>query len=135
MDRSIMLAQPLGLADMRKYARLAESLGYKRIWLAETAGPDALVASAVLGESTQSIALGTAIVSAYTRSAASLAMAATTIAESTQSEFVLGIGAGGDAIVSNWHGCDYKTPLSQTWDTVQLLRQMLTGQRTEFTST
>ena len=129
-----MLAQPLGLAAMKKYACLAEELGYTRIWLAETAGPDALVACAVLGQATSKIKLGTAIVSSYTRSAASLAMAAATIAESSQRQFVLGVGAGGDQIVSKWHGCEYKAPLSHTRDTLQLIRQMLTGQRSDFES-
>ena len=59
-----MFAPPLDLAAMKKYAALTEALGYDRIWLAETAGPDALVACAVLGDFTQRIKLGTAMVDA-----------------------------------------------------------------------
>lgn len=131
MNRSVILARPLGLADVVRYGQLADSLAYDRIWLAETNGPDATVAAGMLAASGQRADLGTAVVSVYTRSAPVLAMAAATVAVASGRTFRLGIGAGGQAVVEQWHGVPFEAPVARVRDAVSILRQSLAGDRTD----
>jgi len=72
------------------------------------------------------------VVPAYTRTPAVLASTAATIAQVAPGRFVLGLGTSSHAIIEGWHGLELAKPLTRMRETVQLLRQMLAGQKTRF---
>lgn len=134
MTRSILLARPLGLVETVTYASLADESGYDRVWLAETNGPDAMVAAGVLATKLHRAELGTAVVPVYTRSVPVLAMAAATVAVAAKSTFRLGIGTGGQAVIEQWHGAPFSAPVGRVRDAVTLLRQVYSGGKTDYAS-
>src|SRR5512139_1096651 len=120
------------VADTLALARQAESAGYDDLWLADAGGMDALTLAAVLAQGTTRARIGIAVVPAYTRTPAVLASTAATIAQLAPGRFVLGLGTSSHAIIEGWHGLELAKPLTRMRETMQLLRQMLAGEKTRF---
>jgi len=60
------------------------------------------------------------------------AMAAMTLSQLTNGNFILGIGLSSPNIVQDWAGQPYNKPLTRMREHVELLRQMLSGQKTTY---
>lgn len=129
-SRSVLLADAHGAPEALALARVAEQAGFSRVWIAETRGPDAFVLGALVASQTH-LEVGTAIVPAYSRSPAVLAMAASDLAAISGRPVHLGIGAGGQVIVERWHGVAFDKPLATVGDTLVILRQSFAGERTD----
>ena len=93
------------------------------------AGTDAFTPLALASTWTDQLRLGTAIVSAFTRGPALLAMSAAALAEAAPGRFVLGLGAASPAIVQSWNGIDFDRPYLHTRDVLRILRVALAGGR------
>lgn len=119
------------LAEHADLAREAERLGYRDAWSFEADGLDAFSPLAVAGQAT-GLRLGTAIVNAYTRGPATLAMSAAGLAEIAPGRFILGLGSGSDVIVESWNGGVFRKPLTRVREMTQFLRRALTGERVVF---
>ncbi len=104
---------------------LAESLGYESAWVAEGHGGDQFAILAACAMKTSRIRLGTAISSVYVRTAPTIAMAASSIAELSNGRFVLGLGSSHKAQVEPEHGVAYSKPLTRTRETVDFVRALL----------
>lgn len=121
----------LPLAELAAVARDIEDLGYTDAWSLEIDGIDCFAPLAVVGAATQ-MRVGTAIVNAYTRGPATLAMSAAGLAEIVPRRFCLGIGAGSQPIVETWNGGTFSRPATRVREMVQFLRQVFTGERVVF---
>ncbi|HKE10550.1 MAG TPA: LLM class flavin-dependent oxidoreductase [Myxococcota bacterium] len=132
----LAISLPLPFLTSRECVALAQKAedewGYDAIWLAETAGPDAFALAGALAQATRRSSIGTAVVPVYTRTPAVLAMAASTLSQLSQGRFVLGIGSSSHAIVGEWNGVPFDRPLLRVRETVTVLRQALSGERTDF---
>ena len=60
------------------------------------------------------------------------AMAAMTLSQMTNGNFILGIGLSSPNIVRDWAGQPYERPLTTMREHVEVLRQMLSGQKTSY---
>ena len=119
--------------EQRDLARRDEALGYRDVWLAETAGPDAFALATLVAEATSALRIGTCVVPVYTRSPAVLAAAAGTVSQvAGPGRFVLGLGASSPAIVDDWSGVPFDAPLTRVRETVEVVRRMLAGEKVEF---
>jgi probable F420-dependent oxidoreductase len=107
--------------------------GYTDIWSAEVSGADAFVPLALASAWQPTLRLGTAIVPAYTRGPALIAMSAATMAEAAPGRFVLGIGSSSPAIVGNWNGLEFDEPYRKTRDVLRIVKQALAGERVDGT--
>jgi probable F420-dependent oxidoreductase len=115
-------------------AKRAESeWGYPAIWMAETAGPDSFSLAGAMAVSTSTIEIGTAIVAVYNRTPAVLAMSAATLAQLSNDRFILGLGSSSHAIMRDWNGVDFNEPLGHVRESVAVIRQALTADKTDFT--
>ena len=130
--RSVLLAQPMTLGQVLENALLADRLGYDRVWIAETTGPDAFTAATLVANMTKKVEIGTAILPVFTRSAPVIAMSAASISFYSKRNFNLGVGSGGQLAVENWHGADFIKPVLRVKETVQVVRQVLDGTKTGF---
>jgi probable F420-dependent oxidoreductase len=128
---------PAPFYDARGQIELAQRAerewGYPAIWMAETAGPDSFSLAGAMAVSTQTIEIGTAIVAVYNRTPAVLAMSAATLAQLSNNRFILGLGSSSHAIMRDWNGCDFREPLGHVRESVAIVRQALTADKTEFT--
>src|SRR6202012_1767211 len=112
-------------ADTVELVVLAEKLGYESAWIAEGHGGDQFAILAACAMRTSRIRLGTSISSVFVRTAPTIAMAASSIAELSGGRFVLGLGASHKAQVEPEHGTVYSKPLTRTRETVAIVRQLI----------
>ncbi|MGH8860992.1 MAG: LLM class F420-dependent oxidoreductase [Jatrophihabitantaceae bacterium] len=119
------------LLDHEQLVRQLPSWGYTDVWSAETSGTDAFVPLALASTWEPSLRLGTAIVPAYTRGPALIAMSAATMAAAAPGRFVLGLGSSSPVIVGNWNGIDFDEPYRKTRDVLRIVKHALAGERVD----
>ncbi|MCG8588999.1 MAG: LLM class F420-dependent oxidoreductase [Proteobacteria bacterium] len=131
---SLTLPAPFcSAAECIELARRAESeWGYEAIWLAETNGAESFALAGAISQATERVEIGTAIVPAYNRTPAVLAMGTGTLAQLSGQRFILGVGSSSHAIIRHWNGMAFEAPLTRVRETVAVLRQALAGEKTEF---
>ncbi|WP_373189173.1 TIGR04024 family LLM class F420-dependent oxidoreductase [Halolamina sp.] len=132
MELSLPVAAQPSLDDVVSLAVDAEAAGYERVWLPETWGRDAVTMLSLAAERTETVELGTSIVNVYSRSPALLGQTAATLQEASDGRFRLGIGPSGPAVIENWHGQPFTQPLRQTRETVEIIKQVLSGEPVEY---
>jgi alkanesulfonate monooxygenase SsuD/methylene tetrahydromethanopterin reductase-like flavin-dependent oxidoreductase (luciferase family) len=81
---------------------------------------------------TSRIRLGTSISSVFVRTAPTIAMAASTIADLSGGRFILGLGSSHKAQVEPEHGVAYGKPLTRTRETVAIFRDLIRHGRVSF---
>jgi len=119
-------------ADIVDLAVLAESLGYESVWVAEGHGGDQFAILAACAMRTSRIKLGTAISSVFVRTAPTIAMAASSVADLSGGRFILGLGSSHKAQVGPEHGMVYSKPLTRTRETVTVVRDLIRTGRVSF---
>ena len=110
-------------------AMLAEELGYDGFFPAEAWGLDAFALLAEIATKTDRILLGPAVVNLWSRSAASLAMAAATLSSISGGRFVLALGVSTQQLVEGLHDMTFSSPLAQARRVVTQVRALLSGER------
>jgi probable F420-dependent oxidoreductase len=117
------------LHEHREWFEEAEALGYTDLWSAEAGGADAFTPLALAAAWAPKLRLGTAIVPAYTRGAATLAQTVASMAQAAPGRFALGIGTSSNVIVENWNGIPFERPYQRVRDTIRFLRAALAGEK------
>jgi probable F420-dependent oxidoreductase len=117
------------LHDQRPLFEQLPDLGFTDVWSAESNGADAFTPLALASVWAPALRLGTAIVPAYTRGPATLAMCAATLAAAAPGRFVLGVGSSSDVIVERWNSVPFDRPYQRVRDTVRFLRVALSGEK------
>jgi alkanesulfonate monooxygenase SsuD/methylene tetrahydromethanopterin reductase-like flavin-dependent oxidoreductase (luciferase family) len=113
----------------------AEELGYDAFFVAEGWGLDALVLLAEIATKTERIALGTCVLSVWSRSGGTLAMAAATLSQISGSRFTLGLGASTPQLVEGFHDVAFASPVDQMRRVVTQVRELLAGNRVPLSRT
>ena len=119
----------ISLRDHDRVFREAEQLGYTDFWSYE-ADVDPWIPLAIAARATERAMLGIAIVGAFTRGPAIIAMGAAAMAELAPGRFCLGIGSGSNVTVERWNGGRFARPLTRVTEVTQAVRQALDGQAT-----
>lgn len=125
MDRSIVYSTNQ-LASVVDVAIAAERGGFRRIWVTETVGHDALMQSAAIAEHTERIGIGTGILYAFTRNPVALAVAAQGLANRSGGRFTLGIGAGTRGLRRRF-GVEFDHPAPRLVEYADVVRQVMSG--------
>jgi probable F420-dependent oxidoreductase len=110
------------------FAELAD-LGYTDLWSSEANGTDAFTPLALASVHAPTLRLGSAIVPAYTRGPALMAMSVASLAEAAPGRVAFGIGTSSNVIVERWNGIPFEKPYQQTRDMVRFLRASLAGEK------
>jgi coenzyme F420-dependent oxidoreductase len=134
MARDVFLpvAAQTSVDALVEQAQTAERLGYDRAWLPETWGRDAVTTLTSIAHGTEEIGIGTSIMPIYSRSAALIGQTAATLQEVSDGRFRLGLGPSGPIVIENWHGQDFANPLKYTRETVDVVKQVLSGERVSY---
>jgi len=119
----------LALHAQRDLIASLPELGYTDVWSAEAGGADAFTPLALASAWAPSLRLGTAIVPAFTRGAATIAQCAASLADAAPGRVAIGIGSSSDIIVERWNGIAFERPYERVRDVVRFLRVALTGQK------
>ncbi|NNN21945.1 MAG: LLM class F420-dependent oxidoreductase [Acidimicrobiales bacterium] len=117
------------LYEQGEWYKELQDLGYSDVWSAEADGTDAFVPLAIAAMAAPELRLGSAVVPAFTRGPALLAMQVDTLSELAQGRFAFGIGTSSNVIVERWNDIRFEAPLAKVRDTVRFLKEALTGQK------
>lgn len=117
------------LTEQRELIAGLPALGYTDVWSAEAGGADAFTPLALASVWAPSLRLGTAIVPAFTRGAATLAQSCASLAAAAPGRVAIGLGTSTEVIVRGWNGLPFDRPYARVRDTVRFLRTALTGQK------
>jgi probable F420-dependent oxidoreductase len=113
-------------------AREVESRGYRRAWMGESAGTDAVTVMTLVAAQTRRLEVATAVLPIQTRTPVVLAMTAATLGHIAPGRFSLGLGVSSRAIVEQWNGLTFVPGLAQMREAVQVIRAALSGERVNF---
>ena len=109
----------------------AEAEGYDDVWFADT-GMDSLTMAAAVAVQTEKVRIGTAIIPVFTRAPAVFAATAHVLNQVSDGRFILGLGSSSQTMMENWNGQVFEKPLTRVKETAQLVRSMLTGEKSDF---
>jgi len=110
-------------------AERAEQLGYQAFFLAEGWAYDAGVLLAEVATRTHTIQIGTGILNIWGRSAAGVAMLASSLASVSGGRFVLGLGAGSPALAEGLHDVEFVAPVFHLGAVAREVTRLLDGER------
>ncbi|MSW95451.1 MAG: LLM class flavin-dependent oxidoreductase, partial [Actinobacteria bacterium] len=128
MPIGYFIAPGRDLAKSIERVRLAEQLGYDTVYVPHINTRDALQVCMAFACRTERIRVGTGVVPIYTRTPATMAMEAATIADASGGRLVLGLGVSHRPVVEQWHGQQIRKPVSEMREYTQMTRAMLAGE-------
>ena len=130
MDRyGMSLPLDLPLTEHREALREMVDLGYTDFWSSEANGTDGFTPLTLAAAWAPEARLGVAIIPAYTRGPALMAMSVAALAEAAPDRFVMGIGTSSNVIVQNWNDIPFDRPYYKTRDMVRFLRKALANEK------
>jgi alkanesulfonate monooxygenase SsuD/methylene tetrahydromethanopterin reductase-like flavin-dependent oxidoreductase (luciferase family) len=124
----VMPARKLHAQEVIDLAKLAEQSGWTGVWLSELMYLDAAVLLGALSRETAKVRFGTSIVPLTTRSAALLAMMASTLGQLVPGRFFLGIGASTPTIVGDRHDRVITRPVATATGVLSVVRRAVRGE-------
>ncbi|MDA8196074.1 MAG: LLM class F420-dependent oxidoreductase [Actinomycetota bacterium] len=134
MERRLGMTIPfdtLGLGQQKSAIESLVESGYSDVWSSEVAQYDAFTPLILANEWQPTLNLGTAIVPAFTRGPATLAMSVAALSALAPGRFSIGIGSSSDVIVSKWNAVDFDKPFSRNRDILRFLREALDGKKVD----
>ena len=134
LQKRIAVTLPAGprIEDTIARLRWAEDNGIPDAWFSDSGAPDSLTQVAAIAHYTKNIRIGVAVTPVYTRSPSVLAASANVIGQILPGRFVMGIGSSSQTIMGQWNGIPLDKPLTRVKETTQLVKAMLTGEKTAF---
>ncbi|MDA3039135.1 MAG: LLM class flavin-dependent oxidoreductase [Actinomycetota bacterium] len=117
------------------HAREAERLGAASIWTAEAWGIDAFTPLAAIATVTDRIMLGSGIAQLGARTPANLAMTAMGVQAISRGRLLLGVGTSGPQVMEGWHGVRFDPAIARTRETIEIVRQIVAGDRLAYHGT
>jgi F420-dependent oxidoreductase-like protein len=116
------------VAQLVADAEAAEEAGFTSIWVPQVPGDfDALTAITLMGQATERIELGTAIVPIQTRHPIAMAQATLSNQAVCEGRFTLGLGTSHHWIIEDMLGLPYDRPAHQMRNYLEVLNAALRG--------
>ena len=123
----------LSMPEVLSFAKQADkNQRIDSLWIPESWGREAFASLGAISQVTHSVKLGTAIVNVYSRTPATIAMAATTLDVLSGNRTIIGLGASTPAIVEQFHGIEFAKPASRMREYIECVRGMLRGERISY---
>jgi alkanesulfonate monooxygenase SsuD/methylene tetrahydromethanopterin reductase-like flavin-dependent oxidoreductase (luciferase family) len=110
-------------------ARRADELGFDVVSLPETWSYDSTILLADIAGRTRRIRLMTGVLGVWGRSAAQIAMAASTLNMLSGGRFMLGLGSSTRQLTEGLHDIPYQAPYTKIRETLTQVRALLRGDR------
>jgi alkanesulfonate monooxygenase SsuD/methylene tetrahydromethanopterin reductase-like flavin-dependent oxidoreductase (luciferase family) len=111
----------------------AERAGHAAFYLPETWAHDTTVLLGEVAARTERIEIGTGVLGVWNRSAATIAMAASTLDTVSGGRFALGLGASTAQLVEGLHDVPYAAPIDRMRRVLTQVRALLKGERVPLT--
>ena len=123
----------LSMDEVLSFSKLADNCkNVDSLWVPESWGREAFASLGAISQITSRVRIGTSVVSTFARTPATVAMAATTLDLLSNNRTVIGLGVSTEAIVEKWHGIKFSKPLERIQEYVEILRQMIRGEKVNY---
>ncbi len=134
LTKRIAVTLPAGpnIEDTVKRIQWAEENGIPDGWFSDSGAPDTLTQVAAIAHHTNNLRIGVAVTPVYTRSPSVLAASANVISQLLPGRFIMGLGSSSQTIMGQWNGIPLDKPLTRVKETAQLVKTMLSGEKTNF---
>ncbi|MFT7651370.1 MAG: putative F420-dependent oxidoreductase [Limisphaerales bacterium] len=134
LQKRIAVTLPAGPSINDTIARIqwAEENGIPDAWFSDSGAPDTLTQVAAIAHHTTNLRIGVAVTPVYTRSPSVLAASANVIGQVLPGRFIMGLGSSSQTIMGQWNGIPLDKPLTRVKETAQLVKIMLSGEKTDF---
>jgi F420-dependent oxidoreductase-like protein len=116
------------VAQMTADAAAAERDGFTSIWVPQIPGDfDAFVAATLMGQATQRVEIGTAVLPIQTRHPIAMAQEVLSVQAVCEGRFVLGIGVSHHWVIEGQLGLPYERPAREMRNYLEVLNAALRG--------
>jgi alkanesulfonate monooxygenase SsuD/methylene tetrahydromethanopterin reductase-like flavin-dependent oxidoreductase (luciferase family) len=123
----------LSMHEVLACAKMADShRNVDSLWVPESWGRESYATLGAISQVTKRVRLGTSIINIYSRTPATVAMAATTLDMLSGYRSIIGLGTSTATIVENWHGMKFERPVSRMKEYVECLRIMASGEKVNY---
>lgn len=123
----------LSMREVLAFAKMADSYqNVHSLWVPESWGRESFATLGAMSQVTKKVRLGTSIISIFSRTPATVAMAATTLDMMSNNRTILGLGVSTAAIVENWHGLKFEKPASRMREYMECLKLMTSGEKVNY---
>lgn len=123
----------LSMCEILLCAKMADQQqNVDSLWVPESWGRESFATLGAMSQVTKKVRLGTSIVSIYSRTPATVAMAATTLDMLSDNRTIIGLGASTAAIVENWHGLQFNRPAGRMKEYIECLRLITKGEKVKY---
>jgi len=130
-----MIAEGTGAApnvqEVVERGKRIEAAGFDTAWIAQIQ-LDAATASALVGQATERIEIGTAVIPTPLRHPFQMAVQATTTQQACGGRFTLGIGLSHKIMMEDSMGLSFDKPVLQMRETLEALAAMLSGEAFDY---
>ena len=123
----------LSTHEILSFAKMADKKQeVDSLWVPESWGRESFTTLGAMSQVTEKVKLGTSIISIYSRTPATVAMAATTLDMLSGKRTIIGLGVSTAAIVENWHGTRFKQPIDRMREYIECLRRAASGEKVSY---
>ena len=119
----------LSARDFVRIAVEAEELGYDTVVCGEISGAEVMATLGMMAARTSRVRLASGIIPTTTRAPVLAAMGFATLSSMAPGRIAVGLGASSPIVVGDWHGRDFKKPLSTTRDFIEIFRAVISGEK------
>lgn len=129
MRLSFSLGSLLGISEIQECVAIMSASEPDAVWIPETWGMESFAMLSAVAAGTRSAQVGSSIINIYSRSPSLIGMGAVTLDTLSGGRLVLGLGAGSEPIVGDFHGYRFEKPVARMREYVEIIRQVTSGKR------
>jgi probable F420-dependent oxidoreductase len=118
--------------EAMEIAEAVDAAGISGLWIGEMATFDAFALATAIGIRAPGMGLRVGPLPISVRTPASIALGASSVAAITGAQVDVALGASSPFIVSGWHDRDWSHSTSRMWETIECLRPILRGERSDY---
>jgi len=132
MQLGFTLGTLLSHDDVLQCAVMADKQGAESIWVPESWARESFVTLGNIAAITKRARIGTGIISVYSRSSATIAMAAATLDAISNGRAFIGLGASSRALVEDWHGEQFSHHIAMMREYIEIIQLILKGEKVNY---
>ena len=129
MRISYSLGSLLTIDEVLECAKISEKHSPDTIWIPETWGMENFTMLSAISQKNNYSKIGSSIINIFSRSPSLIAMGAATVDTISNGRLVIGLGTSSETIVEDFHGNDFKRPVSRMKEYVEIIKLVLTGKK------
>ncbi|KAF6242741.1 LLM class flavin-dependent oxidoreductase [Nitrosopumilus sp. b1] len=133
MGISYSLGSVLSIDELIECAATVGKYKTDTVWIPETWGMENFSMLSMVSQKINSSKIGSSIINIYSRSPALIAMGAVTVDTISKGRLILGLGTSSVPIVEDFHGGQFKNPISRMSEYIDIINLIIARKKIDFT--